>query len=205
MVTIVPEAAAHAADITALLDATFGADRFTKTSYRFREQVAPIDALAFVAFDADRMVGSISFWPVLLGEQAHAALLLGPLAVDPLRKNQGIGAALMARGLGEALLLGHRRVLLVGDHAYYARFGFAPASPLGITMPGEQPQRLLARALQSGAFEGVHGDVCRHSASAALSQAPVDQAAGQFGALQDGFHIDDHATRLHAAGEVVRA
>ena len=56
---------------------------------------------------------------------AAAALLLGPLAVDPSVKGAGIGSALMRHAIAEAARLGHGAILLVGDAPYYARFGFS--------------------------------------------------------------------------------
>jgi predicted N-acetyltransferase YhbS len=51
---------------------------------------------------------------------------------------------------------------LVGDIGYYKRFGFVPAAPMGLHMPGENPDRLLACALTRNAFAGVSGAVeCR--------------------------------------------
>jgi predicted N-acetyltransferase YhbS len=52
--------------------------------------------------------------------------------------------------------------VLVGDIDYYARFGFAPAAPMGLVMPGEQPHRLLACELAKDAFQGVSGEIRRH-------------------------------------------
>jgi predicted N-acetyltransferase YhbS len=49
---------------------------------------------------------------------------------------------------------------LVGDEDYYARFGFTPAGPTGIYMPGE-PKRLMVRALVADGLAGVQGRVRR--------------------------------------------
>jgi hypothetical protein len=65
----------------------------------------------------------------------------------------------MRESLRRALELGHGIVLLVGDLSYYGRFGFRPAAPKGITMPGEQPHRLQLLELQSEALDGVSGDL----------------------------------------------
>ncbi|MFM8988579.1 MAG: hypothetical protein ACKOUS_02715, partial [Alphaproteobacteria bacterium] len=61
---------------------------------------------------------------------------------------------------------GHALVLLVGEVAYYGQFGFVPAAPLGFDMPGERPERLLARALAPGA-QGAGGTILRADAVAA--------------------------------------
>ena len=157
MFEITPPRRDETAAIEDLLDRAFGPDRLAKTSYRYRHDRSPIAALSFVAREADRIIGSIAFWPVLIG--AAPALLLGPLAVDPTRKNEGIGKALVDHSLDVAKGLGHRLVILVGDAAYYARFGFSPAAPHGITMPDERQERLQVRELAPGALVGAHGDV----------------------------------------------
>ncbi len=159
MFDITTERPEDAAAIDRLLDAAFGANRQSKTSYRYRRGVAPVHDLRLVARANDAVVGTLRFWPVAISEAAEPALLLGPLAVDPLLHGRGIGTALMGQGLDMAAWARHRIVLLVGDIGYYARFGFRSASSRGIVMPGENQNRVLARALSFGAFGGVSGVV----------------------------------------------
>lgn len=153
-----PEAPADAAAIEALLDRAFGRDRRAKRSYAYRDGVEPVADLRFVADRPDgSLLGTLRFWPVGVGEQTtRPALLLGPIAVEPALKHQGIGKALMRRGLFEAERSGHGLIVLVGDLPYYAAFGFEPAARFGITMPFERPHRVLARVLRPGA-EGDGG------------------------------------------------
>ena len=143
------EAASDHGAIEDLLDSCLGAGRQAKTSYRFRDGVPPLAELCFVAEDEDgEIVGAVRYWPVLAGRQP--ALLLGPLAISPARQARGIGRALVFHSLEIAGAAGHRLVFLVGDPAYYARFGFAVA-PAGIVMPGESPARLNYRLLDQSA------------------------------------------------------
>jgi predicted N-acetyltransferase YhbS len=79
--------------------------------------------LAFVARWGGRLVGTLRLWPVITGT-GHLCLLLGPLAVDDSVRSRGICAALTWQALHKAKALGHWAVLLVGDAAYYNRFGF---------------------------------------------------------------------------------
>lgn len=145
MFLIRAETEGDALQIEPLLDRCFGIDRHGKTSYRYREGVPPLADLAFVAEDdTATLVGAIRYWPIRLGRLP--ALLLGPLAIDPLRQGRGIGRALVFHSLETATAAGHRLVFLVGDSAYYARFGFAVAPP-GIVMPNEHPTRLNYRVL----------------------------------------------------------
>ena len=66
------------------------------------------------------------------------ALGLGPLAVRPDRQGQGVGSALMHAVLGAADALGEPLVALLGEPAYYRRFGFRSSSRYGIEPPDSQ-------------------------------------------------------------------
>lgn len=60
-----------------------------------------------------------------LGQVAgHKAALLGPLAVDPAQQKSGLGTALVRAGLEKLRERGVGPVLVLGDPAYYGRFGF---------------------------------------------------------------------------------
>lgn len=145
MFQIRQECASDCGAVEDLLDCCFGTERYAKTSYRFREGVPALAELCFVAEDEDGvLVGAVRYWPVRVGRRP--ALLLGPLAIAPERQARGIGRALVFHSLELACTAGHRLVFLVGEPAYYARFGFAVA-PAGIVMPGESPARLNYRVL----------------------------------------------------------
>lgn len=147
MITITHETADAGLPIEQLLDRTFGPQRHFKTAQRLRDGRLPAAGLAFTADDGRRIVGTIRFWHVRIGHGPDA-LLLGPMAVEPGLSGQGIGRALIARGLAEAARLGHRAVILVGDEPYYGRFGFAPGLTAQMSLPGPvQRPRFLAREL----------------------------------------------------------
>jgi predicted N-acetyltransferase YhbS len=157
MVTIREEKLSDALAREVLLDEAYGADRFAKTSERLREGRQPAAGLALVAVYHRRLVGTVRLWSVTAGP-ARAALLLGPLAVHPEHRNRGIGATLMRRAVARARLAGHHVILLVGDAAYYGRFGFTAASTGELWMPGHfERERLLALELRPGALAGVRG------------------------------------------------
>jgi putative acetyltransferase len=63
------------------------------------------------------------------------ALGLGPISVAPASQRAGIGSALMRAVLVAAREGGETLVCLLGDPAYYGRFGFAPAAELGVAAP----------------------------------------------------------------------
>jgi predicted N-acetyltransferase YhbS len=153
---------ATAADVDAvehLLDLSFGPQRRTKTSYRLREGSTAVAGLSQVVRDDEvGLAGAISYWPLAIGAKGTPALLLGPLAVHPLRQNRGIGLALMRATLAEAKAQGHGLVLLVGDGSYYARVGFSQVPEGQILLPGPvDPKRLLALELKPGALAQAKG------------------------------------------------
>ena len=156
---MVAETVADVAAREALLDRAMGPKRRKKSSEKLRRGRRPSEGLAFVARDASGGVaGTVRLWDVRLGEGGAAALLLGPLAVDPSLKNAGIGSALMRHAIAEAARLGHAAILLVGDAPYYARFGFSADKTGSLAMPGPyERHRLLALELVEGALDGVHG------------------------------------------------
>jgi predicted N-acetyltransferase YhbS len=158
-IVIVAETATDIAAREALLDEAMGPKRRKKSSEKLRRGRRPSEGLAFVARDASGGVaGTVRLWDVTLGEGGKAALLLGPLAVDPSLKSAGIGSALMRHAIAEAARLGHAAILLVGDAPYYGRFGFSAARTGSLAMPGPyERHRLLALELVDGALDGVHG------------------------------------------------
>ena len=158
------------AAVDAIVNLSFGPGRFAKTSYRLREGVAPLAQLSFVAESTkDRaLLGSVRFWPVAVG--GEPSLLLGPLAVKPELRGQGIGIALMQRGLNAARAAGMPSVILVGDEPYYARVGFQRLKPGRLRFPGPvDPNRVLGLALKDGALDSLAGDVKRARIDVAVS------------------------------------
>lgn len=156
--TILPETPADAPAIERLHERTFGPGRYAKTAYRLREQAAHRPDLSFTARIGTLLVGSIWLSPVRIGDTK--ALLLGPLTVEPVFRERGVGQALIERALKEAKSKGHRIVILVGDEPYYGKSGFKRIPPGRATMPGPvDPARLLFAELEEGAFEGVSGPI----------------------------------------------
>lgn len=154
----------HEQAIEALLDLSFGPGRYAKTAQRLREGNEAIPELCYVAFmgegDERKLIGSLRFWPVVIG--GVPGLMLGPLAVVPMLRGQGVGINLMRRGLADAKAMGYQLVILVGDEPYYVKVGFGPVPPGRLSMPGPvDPARLLYRELDIGAFGHAHGAITK--------------------------------------------
>ena len=141
----------------ALLDLSFGQERWRKTCERLRENRLPAEGLAFAAHQNGRLVGTLRFWSIAAGDN-HDALLLGPIAIDPSLRSCGLGGRMIRHGLFAARKLGHGAVLLVGDAPYYQRFGFSRYGAENLDLPGPVDlARFLALELQPGALEGARG------------------------------------------------
>ena len=81
----------------ALLDVCFGEGRHARTCQRLRDGRLPAEGLAFSAVVKGKLVGTVRLWHVSAG--GRAALVLGPLAVDPSCQKLGIGGALMRHAI----------------------------------------------------------------------------------------------------------
>ncbi|OBF41423.1 acetyltransferase [Mycolicibacterium peregrinum] len=102
------------------------------------DPTAWIDGLSVVSCD---MNGEIAGFALLTrcAVDGHPALALGPCAVVPDLQRSGAGSAAIRAGLERARQLGENLVVVLGHAEYYPRFGFSPASRLGITAPFEAP------------------------------------------------------------------
>lgn len=146
-----------AAEIEVLLDLVFGDERFLKPSYRLRLGSEPLHDLSLVARNHERLIGTIRFWPVRIGDYDRA-LLLGPLAVHPTMRGLGAGQALIRAGLRAATAPGFGAVILVGDESYYQRAGFSSDLAKNLVLPGlDDYDRLLAIEITPGELSGVTG------------------------------------------------
>ncbi|MCB1336786.1 MAG: N-acetyltransferase [Maritimibacter sp.] len=146
-------------EVEALYDLCFAPGREALSSYRLRDGVDPVEGLSLTLRDPDGILaGAIRHWPVRIG--GLAALLLGPVAVHPTHQGEGLGALLIQESLERAAALGWKRVMLVGDRPYYARFGFE-LLPGVVMPPPTNPDRVLGIELVDGAWSGVTGAVER--------------------------------------------
>lgn len=163
MTDLVPLSSQPAAAVEALLDRAFGADRQARTAYKVRGSAAAIDALSFGAVQEGVLVGSIQCWPVALTDargHERPLVMLGPVAVEPARQQEGIGRRLVDRSLAAAAEAGlDAAMMLIGDPGYYGRFfGFSAVATAGWALPGPvERHRLLARGGEVPAVAGVVG------------------------------------------------
>jgi predicted N-acetyltransferase YhbS len=143
--------------ISALHAHVFGPGRFTRTAYRVREGKGLLSPYCRLAERGGKLVASLRLTDIAIGGTS-GAVLLGPLAVDPEFRGHGIGSRLIAESLADMKRAGVKLVILVGDLAYYGRFGFKSVPPAQIVVPGPvDPQRILALELSEASLASYRG------------------------------------------------
>jgi len=80
--------------------------------------------ISLVAAHRGAIAGHIVFSPCQVAAKENNVALLGPLAVAPNVQKQGIGSALIKAGFAALDNTGMDFVCVLGDPAYYGRFGF---------------------------------------------------------------------------------
>lgn len=94
------------------------------------------DAISLVAVAEDRLLGHVLFSPATI-EKAGSILVTGlglaPVAILPDHQNRGLGSALIRAGLERCRGIGCPFVVVLGEPAFYGRFGFEPGSRFGLT------------------------------------------------------------------------
>jgi len=78
---------------------------------------------------------------------------IGPVSVLSSRQSRGIGSALMRAALQLLRQRGAAGCVLLGDPAYYARFGFVEAAPL--VLPEVPPEYFQALTFTEGVPAGI--------------------------------------------------
>lgn len=136
-------------DVTAVTElhrAAFDGETEASLVTALRADAGWLPALSMVAVVDDAVVGHVVCTRATVGDEP--ALGLGPLGVLPAAQRRGVGAALMHAVLGAADALDEPVVVLLGHTDYYPRFGFRPASELGIVPPvAEWASHFQARPL----------------------------------------------------------
>jgi putative acetyltransferase len=122
-----PERPQDATTIHALTDAAFKGMPFSDdTEVRVIEGLREAGALtlSLVATHGGEIVGHVAFSPVTIDGETGDWYGLGPVSVWPDRQRSGIGQAMIREGLRRLEAMGAGGCVLLGDPAYYARFGF---------------------------------------------------------------------------------
>jgi putative acetyltransferase len=144
MTIIRPESSDDFPAIRRILVAAFANHPYShQTEHLIVEALRASNAMTvgLVAEVDGNVVGQIAFSPVKINDADCSWFGLGPVAVLPSLQRQGIGKALVEEGLKTIRGLDAQGCVLVGDPAFYKRFGFR--NDPALTMEGVPPQYLL--------------------------------------------------------------
>ena len=119
-----PERPEDAASVRALLDAAFGGETESKVVERLRADGDFV--LSLVAENSEGIAGYVGFPRLVLQlhERNVPVVGLAPVGVSPPLQRRGIGGALIRDVLARLTDRAERLVFVLGDPAYYGRFGF---------------------------------------------------------------------------------
>jgi putative acetyltransferase len=99
------------------------------------------------------VVGHIGFSPVTIDGQDRGWFQMAPVSVEPALHHQGIGSTLIRASVERLRGQGTSGIGVVGNPAYYERFGFSVLP--GLAPAGSEAAFFRAMVLQGGAPRGV--------------------------------------------------
>ena len=102
-------------------------------------------SVSLVAEAEGAVVGHVAVSPVTISDGTIGWYGLGPISVLPTRQGRGVGAALMRAALESLREMGAAGCVVLGEPAYYGRFGFK-AEP-GLVLPDNPPEYFQAMLL----------------------------------------------------------
>lgn len=114
---------------------------------------AGVLSISLVAEERGVLVGHVALSPITTSSGDAGWYGLGPIAVAPATQRHGVGSRLMQASLDRLRAMGAAGCVVLGDPAFYSRFGFA-CDP-GLSLPGVPPQYFQAIALGGQRASGV--------------------------------------------------
>lgn len=151
--------------VAAVNRAAFGSAVEADLAVALMRDAAFVPQLSIAAADDDgALIGHVLFTRAWLARDNDSPevplLLLAPLAVVPEWQGRGVGTAMVREAIERARGAGEVAMLVLGDPAYYRRFGFAEATPLGSASPFPVPEYAWqALEISPGALDGAAGTV----------------------------------------------
>jgi predicted N-acetyltransferase YhbS len=121
-----------------------------------------IPELALVAEENGKLVGHIMLTKTFInaGNEKFAALLLAPLSVALELRKRGIASKLVKKSFELAKSSGFNTVFVVGEPAFYCRFGFKSSVLFGVKhVPQIENQYVMVHELSAEALNGITGTV----------------------------------------------
>ncbi|MDC5807704.1 N-acetyltransferase [Vibrio europaeus] len=151
------EAPADILAIDRLLKSTFETEAEADLVMKLRENGRR--TLSLVACnDEGEVVGYVLFSPVTLDGNDYNWQGLAPLTVDEKYRRQGLAADMVKEGLASLREFGYPACVVLGDPAYYGRFGFVDSANQQMHCQWEVPQGAFqVLALEESEFDGRSG------------------------------------------------
>ncbi len=132
-----------------------------------------IPELSFVAEIDGRIAGYFMFsrfplsstpnGPHIDDEQESNIVMLAPVAVHADYFHQGIGSAMITRGIEKVRNAGYQGITVEGDYHFYNRVGFKTSSEFNIKptsgIPMNEPRCMMCQETYAGALKNVQGYV----------------------------------------------
>ncbi len=158
MIAIAAETPSHRPEVETLHRAAFGGEFEARLIGKLQDAGLIVSSL--VATSGARVIGHVLFsdLAVSVDGQSIRAVSLAPMAVLPACQHQGIGSALVRRGLDDVRSKGRAAAIVVGHPQFYSRFGFSAAPAEKLASPYAGPA-FLSLELSPGALAGHHGTV----------------------------------------------
>ncbi len=155
-ITIRPEAPTDVRAIAAVTRAAFLHAPHTSHTEQFiisalrKSKALTVSLIAAVE---GRVIGHVAVSAVSISDGAGGWYGLGPIAVAPEQQNRGVGSRLMDAALRRLRELGAAGCVVLGEPAYYGRFGFRADHRL--VLPGVPAEYFQALAFDASRPRGT--------------------------------------------------
>lgn len=134
--------------------------------HKLRESKDYLPELSRVAELDGKIVGLIMYSKAWIRNENEEfeIITFGPLCIEPILHNSGIGRLLLEETMKLAKEVGYIGICIYGESEYYPKLGFKTADHYGITDPqGNNYDPLMAYPLNEEAFSKVHGKLFESS------------------------------------------
>jgi putative acetyltransferase len=109
--------------------------------------------ISLIAEAQGTVIGHVAVSPVSISDGTSGWFGLGPISVLPEFQRRGVGAQLMRESLSVLRDRGASGCVVLGDPAYYGRFGFRADARLAL--PGVPPEYFQALSIDSSQPQGI--------------------------------------------------
>jgi predicted N-acetyltransferase YhbS len=131
-------------------------------AHKLRKTAAFVAELDLVACDGGPIVGNIMYTKARVVESngpVREVLCMGPVSVLPTLQSQGIGGRRIKESIALARAMGFCGIFLMGNPAYYSRFGFKNAQEFGVmASDGKSYDYFMGLELAPGRLKGLSGN-----------------------------------------------